>query len=59
MSELSNRQKRYLLLQKRHHLIVNDPFSGTLGDHFPPGNDRLFRFQQSCQDCPLLLEHGP
>ena len=23
MSELSNRQKRYLLLQKRHHLIVN------------------------------------
>ena len=36
-----------------------DPFSGTLGDHFPPGNDRLFRFQQSCQDCPLLLEHGP
>ena len=66
MSELSNRQKRYLLLQKtpspdRQFIKTPDPdpFSGTLGDHFPPGNDRLFRFQQSCQDCPLLLEHGP
>ena len=66
MSELSNRQKRYLLLQKRHHLIVNLSrllililFLG-LWESLP----RLemidsFVFSMSCQDCPLLLEHGP
>ena len=66
MSELSNRQKRYLLLQKRHHLIVNLSrllililFLGLWEITSRLGMIDSFRFQQSCQDCPLLLEHGP